>query len=225
MLKMNKFKYVFLTAVLLVFIGFPENGYAAKNEIYVIKVVGSINPGLAGFLKKGIEKASSDNVACIIIKLDTPGGLAESMREIVQDIFVNIWKNRKNLNIVSSFRSYLFSSVKNACLNQKKHILIREKYKEQNELNLNRNSISPETEFQTSELDIKIRETIDKLPLKRREIFILSRYDGLKYKEIADKLNISIKTVENQMGSALKFLRQELIDYLILFLLICLNIK
>lgn len=86
---MNKFKYVFLTAVLLVFIGFPENGYGAKNEIYVIKVVGSINPGLAGFLKKGIEKASSDKVACIIIKLDTPGGLAESMREIVQDIFAS----------------------------------------------------------------------------------------------------------------------------------------
>ncbi len=86
---MNKFKYILLTAALLVFIGFPENGYTAKNEIYVMKVVGSINPGLVDFFKKGIKKASSDQVACIIIQLDTPGGLAESMREIVKDIFAS----------------------------------------------------------------------------------------------------------------------------------------
>ena len=64
-------KYILLTAAMVVLIGFAGNGYAAKNEIYVIKVAGSINPGLSDFLKKGIEKASSDGVACIIIQLDT----------------------------------------------------------------------------------------------------------------------------------------------------------
>jgi len=148
----------------------------------------------------------------------------EDAEEIVQDIFVNFWNNRKEIQVVSSYRAYLFSSVKNSCLNKKKHILIREKYKEQNELELNQNSENPETKFYKTELEQKIREAIDKLPLKRREIFILSRYDGLKYQEIADKMGISIKTVENQMGSALKFLRIELIDYIILFLLIFLKI-
>ena len=73
---------------------------------------------------------------------------------------------------------------------------------------------SEEDHLIVSELEQKIRQTIDQLPLERRKIFIMSRYDGLKYQEIADKLGISIKTVENQMGSALKYLRTELADYL-----------
>lgn len=63
------------------------NGSANTNEIYVIKVSGSINPAVADFLKKGLEKASTDTVSCIIIELDTPGGLAESMRKIIMSIF------------------------------------------------------------------------------------------------------------------------------------------
>ena len=65
-----------------------------------------------------------------------------------------------------------------------------------------------------SELEQKIRKTIDQLPIERKKIFILSRYEGLKYKDIADKLGISVSTVENQMVKALKFLREELKDYL-----------
>jgi RNA polymerase sigma-70 factor (ECF subfamily) len=65
-----------------------------------------------------------------------------------------------------------------------------------------------------SELEVKIREAIDHLPLERRKVFVMSRYDGLTYAEIAAKLGISVKTVENQMGSALKTLRTELADYL-----------
>jgi len=63
------------------------NGSANTNEIYVIKISGSINPAVADFLKKGLEKASTDTVSCIIIELDTPGGLAESMRKIIMSIF------------------------------------------------------------------------------------------------------------------------------------------
>jgi len=69
-------------------------------------------------------------------------------------------------------------------------------------------------------LEQKIRESIDLLPSERRKIFILSRFEGLKYREIADQLNISVKTVENQMYQALKFLRERLVDYLPLILLI-----
>ena len=69
-----------LPALLLFFFCFPKNNIAAENEVYIIEVSGSINPAVADFLKKGIEKASEDGVSCIIIKIDTPGGLAESMR-------------------------------------------------------------------------------------------------------------------------------------------------
>jgi membrane-bound serine protease (ClpP class) len=78
-----------LPALLLFLFCCPKNNPAAENEVYIIKISGSINPAVADFLKKGIEKASEDGVSCIIIKIDTPGGLAESMREIVKAIFAS----------------------------------------------------------------------------------------------------------------------------------------
>jgi RNA polymerase sigma-70 factor (ECF subfamily) len=69
-------------------------------------------------------------------------------------------------------------------------------------------------------LENKIRQSIDELPPERRKVFVMSRYEGLKYKEIAEQLNISIKTVENQMSKALIFMRENLVDYLPLILLI-----
>jgi len=79
----------FIIALSLFLFCFPGKGLAGENEIYVIKVSGSINPAVAEFLEKGINKASADKVSCIIIELDTPGGLAESMREIVKAIFAS----------------------------------------------------------------------------------------------------------------------------------------
>ena len=78
-----------LPALLLFFWCFPGNNSAAENEVYIIEVSGSINPAVADFLKKGIEKASDDGVSCVIIKIDTPGGLVESMRIIVKAIFAS----------------------------------------------------------------------------------------------------------------------------------------
>jgi len=149
----------------------------------------------------------------------------DDAEEIVQEIFVKMWENRNEINITDSLRSYLFRSIRNACLNKKKHIKIRETYKEHNERELEQNFVDLNNILDASELEIKIRNAIDKLPTERRKIFIMSRYDELKYKEIAEKLNISIKTVENQMGSALKFLRTELIEYITIFILIFLKIK
>jgi len=71
-----------------------------------------------------------------------------------------------------------------------------------------------------SELEIRIREAIDALPMERRRVFVMSRYDGMTYQQIAEKLGISVKTVENQMGKALKFLREELAEYLPFLLLL-----
>jgi len=83
-------RIIFIIPALLLFLCcFPENNSAAENEVYIIEISGSINPAVADFLKKGIEKASEDGVSCVIIKIDTPGGLAESMREIVKAIFAS----------------------------------------------------------------------------------------------------------------------------------------
>ena len=138
----------------------------------------------------------------------------DDAEEIVQEVFVKVWEIRNEINISNSVRAYFFRSVRNACLNKKKHIKIREEYKEHNEREIDSNFVDLENIIDASELELKIRNSIDKLPTERRKIFIMSRYDELKYQEIADKLNISVKTVENQMGSALKFLRNELSEYI-----------
>jgi len=83
-----KYKYLFFALVVFLFGGTP-NTLAAKNEIYVIKLSGAISPGTADFLKSGIAKASDNKAACIIVELDTPGGLAESMRDMVMAIFAS----------------------------------------------------------------------------------------------------------------------------------------
>ena len=83
-----KYKYLFFALVVFLF-GSTPNTLAAKNEIYVIKLSGAISPGTADFLKSGIAKASDNKVACIIVELDTPGGLAESMRDMVMAIFAS----------------------------------------------------------------------------------------------------------------------------------------
>jgi membrane-bound serine protease (ClpP class) len=84
---MKYFRFIFFLILLLsCCVG---NGLAGDKEIYILKIAGSINPGVAEFLKKGIQKASADDVSCIIVELDTPGGLAESMREIIMAIFAS----------------------------------------------------------------------------------------------------------------------------------------
>lgn len=138
----------------------------------------------------------------------------EASEEVVQEVLFKLWTKRSELEITTSIQSYLFRAVRNSCLNVIKHITIREDYKIHNERVIEMEERSQEDEIIVSELKNKIREAIDQLPMQRRKVFLMSRYDGLKYKEIAEKLNISIKTVENQMGSALKFLRVELKDYM-----------
>ena len=146
----------------------------------------------------------------------------EAAEETVQAIFVKFWENRELIIVSQSHNSYLHTSVKNSCLNQLKHLKIKEAYKEHNQREIEYEENQIEDHTSENELAAKIKTAIDDLPEGRRNIFILSRYEGLKYKEIAERLNISVKTVENQMGSALKFLKTQLSEYtvsLILFIL------
>ncbi|MFA5327467.1 MAG: RNA polymerase sigma-70 factor [Prolixibacteraceae bacterium] len=137
---------------------------------------------------------------------------AELAEETVQDMFVKIWEKRETLNIESSLKHYLFRSVRNHCLNQIQHEKIKKQYANK-VLESTHHEIVSEQYFLEVDLVERIEKSINSLPPKRKEIFRLSREQGLKYKEIAETLDISVKTVEAQMGMALKYLREDLKDY------------
>jgi len=132
--------------------------------------------------------------------------------EIVQEMFVKIWEKRSVLNIETSVKHYLFRSVRNHCLNQIQHEKIKKQYASK-VLESASQEFNPDDYFLEVDLVQRIEKSIESLPPKRREIFRLSRERGMKYKEIADALDISVKTVEAQMGLALKHLREELKDF------------
>ena len=144
----------------------------------------------------------------------------KAAEEVVQNFFVKLWEKKEQINIDTSLQNYLFRSVKNHCLNHIKHNVIKENY-----IKLKEKEIELETDYDAHFLEVdlakKIEESIHSLPEKRREIFQLSRKEGLKYREIAEKLNISIKTVEAQMGLAIKGLREKLKDYKSFLMLFC----
>ena len=136
----------------------------------------------------------------------------ELAEEIVQDMFVKIWEKRAVLNIESSVKQYLFRSIRNHCLNQIQHEKIKKQYADK-VLESAHQEINAEQYYLEVDLISRIEKSIESLPPKRKEIFRLSREQGLKYKEIADTLDISVKTVEAQMGLALKYLRDDLKDF------------
>ncbi len=132
--------------------------------------------------------------------------------EIVQEMFSGIWVKHETLRIQTSMKSYLYGAVRNACLNYIKHQKVEQTYVNRTMLTAPQNDATDFLEL--DELREKIGRAMDKIPEKCREIFELNRFEGKRYKEIADELNLSLKTVENQMGKALKILREELGEYL-----------
>lgn len=138
----------------------------------------------------------------------------DTSEEIVQELFVNFWEKRNDIPDNVSIKAYLYRAARNRVLNQIKHIKIKEDFKLFNQEEMSNAEQNTDNQLETSELQKIIAQALNKLPPERKKIFLMSREEGLKYKEIADELNISIKTVENQMGKALSTLRNELSDYL-----------
>jgi len=140
--------------------------------------------------------------------------------DVVQEVMFRIWTGRENLVVTSSIHSYLFRAVRNGCLNVLKHLDISDHYKDQVLTHgADQHSNGQDTVI-FSELQLKIHKAIDLLPTERKKVFILSRYEGLSYQQIAERLGISVKTVENQIGKALQFLRVELAEYLPLLIIL-----
>ena len=148
----------------------------------------------------------------------------DQAEEIVQDMFFNFWQKRDKMDINISVEAYLFRSVRNSCLNYLKHLKVREEHRLATNIELKRKEQEVYDNVVALELQERIDRVIEQLPKERKRIFKMSRYEELKYKEIAERLNLSVKTVEAQMSKALKFLRLQLSDYLSLFIVFVLDI-
>ncbi len=133
--------------------------------------------------------------------------------EIVQELWLYIWQNREDLNIQSTFKGYLFIACRNRCLT----LIRNQSSKASSFYQLSQlaefSQDAPDFYFE-KELEEIVKKSIDRLPEKFKEAFILNRYEDLTYKEIAEKLGVSSKTVDYRIQMALKLLRKDLKKYL-----------
>lgn len=144
----------------------------------------------------------------------------EEAEEVVQASFLGIWEKRTTLFITTSLKAYLYQAVRNRCLNVIKHEKVKQQHA-QHEAVMTANHYDGTSDAVLSgELEQKIYLAMQALPEQCRLVFKLSRFEELKYQEIADQLNISVKTVENQIGKALKIMREQLREYLPIILLL-----
>jgi len=136
----------------------------------------------------------------------------DTAEEIVQDLFFRLWQDKEKLNIESSLNGYLFRSVHNKCLHFIEHKKVVERYAEEMSLIQPDKQENPSDILQYRELQAKVSKILERLPERCGQVFYLSRFEGLKYSEIAEKLSVSVKTVESNMGRALKEFRKALTE-------------
>ncbi|MBS1597567.1 MAG: RNA polymerase sigma-70 factor [Bacteroidetes bacterium] len=145
---------------------------------------------------------------------------ASDAEEMVQQVFYKVWEKKIKLDIHTSVKAYLYRSVHNECMNYIKHQKVKTVHRQysamQEEQTIEKND--PARQLTGNELEKKISAALNDLPEQCRTVFQLSRFESLKYHEIAFQLGISVKTVEAQMGKALKRLRLSLVEYLPVFI-------
>ena len=138
----------------------------------------------------------------------------ELAKDFVQDVFTKLWQNRTNLNPKLSIKAYLFRMANNLLIDYYRKKQTQTVYQEDNF------SYEPsENPFETYDVEEGVNKALSELPENLRAVFTMNRFDGLKYAEIADSMNISIKTVESRMSKALKILRETLKPFLLLLLI------
>jgi RNA polymerase sigma-70 factor (ECF subfamily) len=134
-------------------------------------------------------------------------------KDVVQEVFVKLWRNKERLQFGDQIKHYLFKATSHTSLN---YLRSQRKIYRIDDFERIKDIASPSGTETASfkELELRSRQAIDRLPPQCKVIFLLSRQEGLKYQEIADSLGLSVKTVENQMGIALEKLRQDLKPFL-----------
>lgn len=137
----------------------------------------------------------------------------DKAEELVQEIFYVIWKKKAQLTISVSLKSYLYKSVQNSCFQLAQHQMVKDKYKQYVVNRKEESYNSPDKELEMKEINLAIDKTLDGLPERCKTIFQMSRFEGLKYREIAEQLSISQKTVEANISKALRQLRKNLKQY------------
>lgn len=139
--------------------------------------------------------------------------------EMVQQVFYKLWERKEQVLVHTSLKAYLYRAVHNESMNHLKHRKVKSTHQtyamQQQNHQHERNAAE---QLAGKELESKIREALNDLPEQCRTIFQLSRFEELKYREIAEQLSLSVKTVENQMGKALKLMRLKLADFLVLLI-------
>jgi len=143
--------------------------------------------------------------------------------EIVQNVFCRLWEKKDSVQIQSSLGAYLYRSVYHESLNYLKHLKVRSAYNSYAQSQFKNTSDKAEKKILLTDLENKLNQALSELPEQCRTIFQMSRFEELKYQEIADRLGLSVKTIENQMGKALRLLRLKLVDFLPAAILTFLN--
>jgi len=139
--------------------------------------------------------------------------------EIVQQVFFKLWERTQTHSFSGSLNAYLYRAVHNESLNFLKHQQVRTNHQLHVAYSMKQHTDDSDKKVAAAELEKQIHSALNELPEQCRTIFQLSRFDELKYLEIADKLGLSVKTVEHQMGKALKLMRIKLVHFLKLLLL------
>ena len=134
--------------------------------------------------------------------------------EVVQALFLKLWENDTWTHVESSMKAFLYRSVYHESLNIIRHNKVRLKYENRTSYTMKKDNMHITTPVELNELENKIHRSLNRLPEKCRTIFQLSRFGELTYRQVAMQLGLSVKTVETQMGKALRILRSDLKDYL-----------
>src|ERR1700754_108679 len=152
---------------------------------------------------------SLHSYACTIMRDPMPA------EEIVQNIFLKLWEKKEEITIKENISVYLYRAVHNESLNYLRHRKVRSAYQSYAmRQHKQTEQEKPAEKVVMKELEKKLEVALHELPEQCRTIFQMSRFEDLKYREIADRLGLSVKTIENQMGKALKLLRLKLVDFL-----------
>lgn len=134
--------------------------------------------------------------------------------EMVQNVFLKIWEKREKLPQDTNIASYLYKSVYHESLNWLRHENVKVSHQQHTLYSMKNETDNASSRIRMKQLEENLQQALNELPQQCRTIFQMSRFDQMRYREIADELGISIKTVENQMGKALRLMRIKLVEFL-----------